>query len=107
MSNIADRLNQVLEILDQEKISKVAYNAFVKNTPIGDPNRWKTKYKPKNYVPGNARRKTVLRNNEIQANYPYAQRLEDGYSSQAPIGMTDPTIEDIRDYVYKKTGVQI
>ena len=37
----------------------------------------------------------------------YAQRLEEGYSSQAPKGMTEPTIEDIRDYVYKKTGVQI
>ena len=107
MSNIVDRLNHVLEVLDQEKITKVAYNAYVKNTPVGDPNRWKTKYKPKNYVPGNARRKTQLRGNEIQANYPYAQRLEEGYSTQAPKGMTEPTIEEIRDYVYKQTGVKI
>ena len=107
MSKIQDRLNKVLEILDDKNISKVAYDAYKDFTPVGDPNRWKTKYKPKNYRPGNARRKTILRGNEIQANYPYAQRLEEGYSSQAPNGMTEPTIESIRDYVYKKTGVRM
>jgi hypothetical protein len=107
MSNIAKRLNKVLETLDDKNISQVAYKTFVDNTPIGDPNRWKTKYKPKNYKPGNARRKTVLKGNEIQANYPYAKRLEEGYSSQAPDGMTEPTIEQIRDYVYNKLGIKI
>lgn len=107
MSKIQDRLNKILEVLDDQQISKVAYDAFKDNTPIGDPNRWKTKYKPKNYKPGNARRKTILRGNEVQANYPYAQRLEEGYSSQAPDGMTEPTIKSIRDYVYKKTGVRM
>jgi len=107
MSNITNRLNKVLDTLDDKNISQVAYTAFKDNTPIGDPNRWKTKYKPKNYRPGNARRKTVLRNNEIQANYPYAQRLEEGYSSQAPNGMTEPTLKDIRDYVYNKLGIKI
>jgi hypothetical protein len=28
---------------------------------------------------------------EIVADYPYAQRLEDGYSKQAPKGMSEPT----------------
>ena len=107
MSNIARRLNKVLETLDDKNISQVAYTTFKDNTPIGDPNRWKTKYKPKNYKPGNARRKTVLKGNEIQANYPYAKRLEEGYSSQAPDGMTEPTIEEIRDYVYNKLGIKI
>jgi hypothetical protein len=107
MSKIVDRLNHVLKVLDNKNISKVAYDAYKGFTPIGDPNRWKTKYKPKNYKPGNARRNTVLRGNDIEANYPYAQRLEEGYSSQAPKGMTEPTIESIRDYVYKKTGVRM
>lgn len=107
MSNIAKRLNKVLETLDDKNISKVAYKTFVDNTPIGDPNRWKTKYKPKNYKPGNARRKTVLKGNEIQANYPYAKRLEEGYSSQAPDGMTKPTLQEVRDYVYQKLGIKI
>lgn len=107
MSKINDRLNKVLEVLDDRNISKVAYDAYKDFTPVGDPNRWKSKRAPRGYRPGNARRKTVLRGNEIQANYPYAQRLEEGWSSQAPDGMTEPTIESIRDYVYKKTGVRM
>lgn len=107
MSNIVKRLNTVLETLDDKNVSKIAYDSFKNNTPVGDPNRWKIKYKPKNYKPGNARRNTVLKNNEIQANYPYAQRLEEGYSSQAPKGMTEPTLQDIRDYVYNKLGIKI
>lgn len=40
---------------------------------------------------GNARRNTRLRNRDtISANYPYAQRLDQGYSRQAPQGMTRP-----------------
>lgn len=107
MSKIVDRLNNVLEILDEKNISKVAYDSYVKNTPVGDPNRWKSKRAPIGYRPGNARRSTVLRGNSIEANYPYAKRLEEGWSSQAPDGMTEPTIEDIRDYVFKKTGVRM
>ena len=41
---------------------------------------------------GNARNKTSLSGNSIRANYPYAGRLDEGYSKQAPSGMTDPTI---------------
>lgn len=107
MSNIANRLNKVLETLDDKNISKVAHQNFVQNTPIGDPNRWKTKYKPKNYRPGNARRNTMLKGNTIEANYPYAKRLEEGYSSQAPDGMTEPTLESVREYVYKTLGIKI
>jgi hypothetical protein len=39
---------------------------------------------------GNARRRTTLRNNAIEAEYPYAQRLDQGWSKQAPKGMTEP-----------------
>ena len=46
---------------------------------------------------GNAQSKTDLRNNEIQANYPYAVRLEkESWSRQAPDGMSEPTIDWIR-----------
>lgn len=107
MSNIADRLNHVLKVLDKKNISKVAYDSFKNNTPVGDPNRWKSKRAPRGYRPGNARRSTVLKSNTIEANYPYAQRLEEGWSSQAPNGMTEPTIEDIREYVFKQTGVRM
>jgi hypothetical protein len=85
-------MNKVLNTLNDAKVSDVAYKAYVKNTPL------KT---------GNARRKTVKSGNDIDANYPYAQRLEEGYSKQAPKGMTEPTIEEVRRYVYSNLGIQI
>lgn len=45
---------------------------------------------------GNARRKTRLRKDEIQARYPYAERLDEGYSRQAPKGMFEPTVDHIK-----------
>lgn len=43
---------------------------------------------------GNARNNTVVdrQNLEITADYPYAGRLDDGYSKQAPRGMVEPTL---------------
>lgn len=41
---------------------------------------------------GNARRNTRLQGkNTILGDYPYAERLDQGYSDQAPQGMTQPT----------------
>lgn len=45
---------------------------------------------------GNARSKTDLQNNQIQGNYPYANRLNTGWSRQAPNGMFEPTVEFVR-----------
>lgn len=62
-----------------------AHREFVQNTPIRT---------------GNARRNTDLANNEIQANYDYSIRLEkDRTSRQAPNGMSDPTIDWIRNQI--------
>lgn len=59
-----------------------AHREFIDQTPIRS---------------GNARSRTDLRSNEIQANYPYAVRLEkESWSRQAPEGMSEPTIEWIR-----------
>lgn len=91
-SNCVNRLNKVLSTLNVNKVSDVAYKAFVKNTPIRS---------------GNARRKTRKSGNTIDAEYPYAQRLEEGYSKQAPQGMTEPTLQEVRQYVYNKLGVKI
>ncbi len=46
---------------------------------------------------GNARRKTVKDNQRktITGDYPYAQRLDEGWSKQAPEGMVQPTIDYI------------
>ena len=91
-SNIVGRLNKVIDTLDERKITNHAYQTFVKNTPVRS---------------GNARRKTKLAGNTINADYPYAQRLEEGYSKQSPRGMTEPTIEEVRRYVYAKLGIRI
>jgi hypothetical protein len=42
---------------------------------------------------GNARNNTHLSGDEIDANYDYAGKLDEGYSNQAPAGMTEPTKE--------------
>ncbi len=57
-------------------LPREAYDEFRRNTP---------------YRSGNAYRSTTLRGNSIDANYPYAQRLDDGYSQLKPQGMTEPT----------------
>ncbi len=78
--------NKINSLLEKQKkaIAKIpdeAYKVFVQETPVRS---------------GNARRKTRLKNKrDIVANYPYAQRLDEGYSKQSPEGMTKPTEEFI------------
>tara|TARA_R110000824_G_scaffold248560_2_gene437610 strand:- start:1478 stop:1771 length:294 start_codon:yes stop_codon:yes gene_type:complete len=50
---------------------------------------------------GNARNKTRLEstNQRIGARYPYADKLDNGWSQQAPRGFTDPTIDEINKLV--------
>ena len=50
---------------------------------------------------GNARRSTSTKNTTIKADYGYAARLDEGWSSQAPKGMSDDTIKDIDQQVGK------
>jgi hypothetical protein len=64
-----------------DKLPQQAYNFWVKTTPKDT---------------GNARRKTTLKKNEIQANYAYAKRLDEGWSKQAPNGMSEPTEKFIK-----------
>lgn len=63
-----------------DNLPKEAEKVFVQNTPIRS---------------GNARRNTKLSKDTIVANYPYAQRLNEGYSKQKPEGMVKPTEEFI------------
>lgn len=65
-----------------EQLPRDMHRQFVDETPIRT---------------GNARRNTDLRANEIQANYPYSVRLEkESWSRQAPNGMSEPTIDWVR-----------
>ena len=49
------------------------------------------------YRTGNAKNNTFRSGNTIQASYPYAGKLDQGYSNQAPNGMTGPTIDHIEN----------
>ena len=53
---------------------------------------------------GNARRNTRLNKNSIVADYPYAARLNDGHSNQAPDGMNEPTLEWFQKRIKKIFG---
>ena len=57
------------------------------------------------YDTRNAQRKTTLRNKTtITADYPYAVRLNTGWSKQAPRGMTPPFIVWLRNRVKQIFG---
>lgn len=45
---------------------------------------------------GRARANTTLKGTTIHADYPYAGRLDEGWSNQSPRGMTTPTLEWLR-----------
>lgn len=60
---------------DLAALPKEAHAEFVSLTPIRS---------------GNARRRTDLVGSTIRADYPYAERLDNGWSKQAPRGMTKP-----------------
>lgn len=76
--NITPSLKQIASEL--KNLPKEAFKFWVDNTPIRT---------------GNARRRTKLQNDVIHANYIYASRLDEGYSKQAPKGMSEPTTEFI------------
>lgn len=78
---ITPNLNKAQKELDL--VPKEAYKIFRSHTPIRT---------------GNARSKTRLQGQTIEANYPYATQLDQGSSSQAPDGMTKPT-----EFYIKKT----
>jgi hypothetical protein len=54
---------------------------------------------------GNARRNTKQKSKtSILADYAYADRLDNGWSKQAPNGFTEPTIEEIETQIYRAVG---
>jgi len=83
------RVKEIKGVLNADKMAKLALPTFKANTPI------KT---------GNARSNTGVFKNEIIADYPYATRLDEGYSKQKPNGMTRPTIKFLQDYIKKNLG---
>jgi hypothetical protein len=73
--NDIPKLNKKIQA-QLDKLPKEVYEEFVDNTPVRS---------------GNARKNTKLKKNTIVADYPYAKRLNEGWSKQAPKGMVKPT----------------
>lgn len=85
-----DLTNEIKRIKQQlAAVPKQAEAEFVALTPIRS---------------GNARRHTNLVGKQIQAHYPYAQRLDQGYSKQAPRGMTRPFEQWFKNRIRKIMG---
>lgn len=82
--NMSPNLKKIAKSL--EGVPEQAYSYWRSITPIKS---------------GNARRRTRLSGNEIQARYAYAEALDSGASKQAPKGMSKPTT-DFLDREYKK-----
>jgi hypothetical protein len=77
------KLRRVRKRLKQ--VPQRAHKHFVNETPIDT---------------GNAKRRTkLISGNTIDANYPYAVRLDEGHSKQAVLGMSLPTFLYIRKLV--------
>ncbi len=94
---IERRLKEINRDLSATRLAAEAYPVFVrgegsfKGTPIDT---------------GRARRNTKLSGDRILAQYPYATRLNQGSSKQAPDGMSKPTDDYIKKFIenYSKKG---
>lgn len=84
VNNMSSSLKKIQKRLAE--LPNKAHKEFVKNTPIRT---------------GNARRNTKLQKQTITASYPYAKRLDEGYSKQSPEGMTKPTEKFIENELKK------
>jgi len=85
VQNLRRHINKFSAAMDD--IPRDAYKQFKNETPIDT---------------GNARRNTEFKGGKsIVGDYPYANRLNEGHSRQARNGMTEPTIDFIRDTVRK------
>lgn len=81
------KIDELKKALDPKVVAKQAYSVFLNATPK------KT---------GNAQDNTILKGNVIEADYPYAQRLDLGWSKKKPQGMTKPTMKWFEEYVKKQ-----
>jgi hypothetical protein len=75
--SVDDRLTGELESIQRQlkQVPRESLQEFRSLTPVDT---------------GNARRNTNLNGDTIELNYPYAERLDNGWSKQAPKGMTVP-----------------
>lgn len=85
------------------KVDQSAFNRILDKIDKGCHRAWSDTGKYyKTITPidsGNAKRNTQHTQKRIIANYAYAGRLDEGWSKQAPNGMTDPAIEAFDEFI--------
>jgi hypothetical protein len=97
---IERRLKKIDRDLTADNLAEIAYDYFRDGKKItGVSGAGNFNGTPK--LSGNARRNTKLSGDRILAQYPYAGRLDQGSSKQAPDGMSTPTTEYIKKYIDK------
>lgn len=87
MNPVTMKLKEIKIILNEETLADVGADYMRSITPI------KT---------GNARSKTDAKGKTIHAAYPYAKRLDEGWSKQNQVGLIEPTIKHLEDYIQSK-----
>lgn len=87
MNKIIKKLEEISILLDENKLADEGARYMRSITPIDK---------------GNARRHTYSNGNEIHADYPYAQRLDDNWSKQTKgKGIVKPTIDHLEELIRK------
>lgn len=86
MNKIIKKIKDIQIILDENQLAVEGAKYMKSITPIKS---------------GNARRKTSSNGNVIEANYPYAKRLDEGWSKQNQIGLIEPTIKHLEELIKK------
>jgi hypothetical protein len=85
---VKNTMSQSLARIEQKlkNVPKKALEIWLDNTPKRS---------------GDAKKKTKLKGDTIHANYPYAKRLDEGWSKQAPNGISEPTEKALDEHLDK------
>lgn len=86
MTPLVKKLREIQVQLDTQKLAREGAKFMKSITPIDK---------------GNARRKTYSDGDTIHAEYPYAKRLDEGWSKQNTKGLIQPTIDHLQDLINK------
>ncbi len=93
---------QILVVSEKvlKQVATLLYAKIISYTPVGDPSIWKYKA-PAGYHPGTLKKSWEIdyqpKEVTITNAQPYAQRVENGWSSQAPYGMMRKSIAEFPD----------
>jgi len=86
MNPVIKKLQEIEILLDEKKLADEGARFMKSITPVQSEN---------------AKRNTNANGNMIEAKYPYAKRLDEGWSKQNQIGLIQPTIDHLEELIRK------